>query len=105
MTIGTTTLIAIFGLFITILSVSFAIYFGLKSCKRSDNSEVEKKATETATVNVKLDQIGSDVRDIKYDITGVKKDFQALSERVVKVEESAKQAHHRIDDVVEGQGK
>ena len=101
MTVSTTTLIAIFGLIVTIFSVSFAIYFGLKSSKRNDSSDIEKKATEQATINVKLDQIGGDVRDIKYDVTGVKKDFQMLSERVVKVEEAAKSAHHRLDGIEE----
>ena len=101
MTIGVPVLISVVALFVTLISVTFAIYFGLKSTKRSDNSDIEKKATEAATINVKLDQIGGDVRDIKYDVTGVKKDFQALSERVVKVEESAKSAHHRIDGIEE----
>ncbi len=101
MTNGTAVLISVIALIVTIVSVAFAIYFGLKSSRRSDNSDVEKKATEQATINVKLDQIGGDVRDIKYDVTGVKKDFQMLSERVVKVEESAKQAHHRIDGIEE----
>lgn len=96
--------ISVIALAVTIVSVSFAIYFGVKSSKRSDNSDIEGKAIERATINVKLDQIGGDVRDIKYDVTGVKKDFQLLNERVIKVEESAKSAHHRIDGLEERQG-
>ena len=96
-----TTVISSVALIVTIISVCFAIYFGCKSAKRNDNSDVENKAIERATINVKLDQIGGDVRDIKYDVTGVKKDLQTLSERVVKVEESTKQAHHRIDGIEE----
>ena len=101
MTVTIPILISIFALITTIISVTFAIYFGIKSSKRNDNSDVESKAIERATINVKLDQIGGDVRDIKYDVTGVKKDFQMLTERVVKVEESAKSAHHRIDGIEE----
>lgn len=96
------TLISIIALFVTVVSVGFAVYFGLKSAKRNDNTDIEKKAYEQASINVKLDQIGRDVRDIKDDMTGVKKDFQALGERVAKVEEAAKSAHHRIDGIEEG---
>ncbi len=33
------------------------IIFGLRNNKRADVTEIERKATETATINVKLDQI------------------------------------------------
>lgn len=86
---------------VSIVSVAFAVYFGLKNIKRNDTSDVERKAAETATINVKLDQIGRDVQDIKYDITLTKKEVQKLTERVVAVEESTKSAHKRIDDYEE----
>ncbi len=97
MTIGVSTLISIIALFVTLISVAFAVYFGLKNAKRSDTSDIERKAAETATINVKLDQIGGDVRDIKYDMTAVKRDVQSLTERMITVEQSTKSAHHRID--------
>lgn len=84
---------------ISIASVLFAIYTGLKKDKRADNSDVEARAREQATVNVKLDQIGSDCRDIKQDMGTVKKDVAALSERLIVVEQSVKSAHHRIDEL------
>lgn len=86
---------------ISVLSAVFAIYSVIKSTKRADTSDVEKKAVESATINVKLDQIGSDVRDIKYDITAVKKDVQGLTERMIIVEQSTKSAHKRLDSMEE----
>ena len=70
------------ALLISIVSAAFAVYFGLKNTKRADVSDVAKKAEETATINVKLDQIGGDVRDIKYDMSTLKRDVQELTERV-----------------------
>jgi peptidoglycan hydrolase CwlO-like protein len=84
-------------LLISVVSLSFAIYSGLKNMKRADTSDVERRATEQATVNVKLDNIAGDCRDIKQDMSSVKKDVQSLSERLVVVEQSVKSAHHRID--------
>lgn len=89
------------ALLISIVSLSASIYFGLKNSKRGDRADIEAKAVETATINVKLDNIGNDVKDIKYDISGVKTDVKNLTERMVAVEQSTKSAHHRLDGLVE----
>lgn len=89
------------ALLISVLSVAFSIFFGLKSCKRADSEAIENKARESATVNVKLDEIGKNVQDIKYDISATKKEVQQLSDRIIVVEQSVKSAHHRIDTIGE----
>lgn len=86
---------------ISVISVFSAVLFAVKNAKRQDDSEVEKKAVETATINVKLDSIGNDVKDIKYDITAMKKEVGNLTERMVVVEQSTKSAHKRIDEIIE----
>ncbi len=73
---------------------------GLRNARHADETDAERKAKESAEINVKLDQIGNDVRDIKYDISAVKRDVQGLTERVVIVEQSTKSAHHRIDQII-----
>lgn len=83
---------------ISVVSVAFSVFFGFKNSKRADTSQIAQKAAETAVINTKLDQIGSDVRDIKYDITAVKKDVTDLTERMIIVEQSTKSAHHRMDE-------
>lgn len=88
---------------LTIISVTLAGAFGFSTFRRGNNTDVERKATETATINVKLDSIGADVKDIKYDISAVKKEQQSLCERMIVVEQSMKSAHHRIDALEERQ--
>lgn len=84
---------------ISVVSVSFAIYSGLKNLKRADTSDIETRAKEQATVNVKLDTIATDCRDIKGEISSVRTDIQDLNTRLIKVEQSVKSAHHRIDEI------
>lgn len=86
---------------ISFLALLATIYFNGSGKKRTETSDAVQKAAETATINVKLDQIGGDVRDIKYDITSVKGDVQNLKERMVVVEQSTKSAHKRMDDNAE----
>ena len=87
------------ALLISVISVSFAIYTGLSNKKRNDMSDIRKDATETATINVKLDTINRGVDDIKLEQKTISKDIKDLSDRVLVVEQSTKQAHHRIDEI------
>lgn len=102
----------IITVFISVAALAFSIYSGLKGHHRADKesvaSEREKATAEAAshardmaTINVKLDGISGDVRDIKDENRTVRSDVSHLTERVVKVEESTKSAHHRLD-MIEG---
>ena len=86
------------SLLVGIVSVAFAVYFGLKSNRRNDVKDIEDRAANNAKVNMKLDNISQTVNDIKYDISTTKKEVRDLTERVVSVEQSTKSAHHRLDD-------
>lgn len=84
---------------VSIVSVAFAIYFGLKSNRRSDVKDIEDRATRNAEINFKLDTISSNVNDIKYDISVTRKKVDEIDKRLVIVEQSTKSAHHRIDRI------
>ncbi len=86
---------------ISVVSVVFAIYTGTSNMKRSNTVDIKKDAAEMATINVKLDTIGRGVDDIKLEQKTVSKDIKDLSDRVLKVEESTKSAHHRIAEIIE----
>lgn len=89
------------ALIISTVSVAFSIYFGLKNSKRTDVKDIEERAATNTKMNMKLDEINRNTTDIKYDITAIKKDVQRHSEKLVEVESSTKQAHHRIDGMEE----
>ena len=92
------------SLLIAGLGCASAIYFGLKNSRRNDVSDIKEEATKNAVINVKLDGISTDVKDIKYDISETKKKVEDLDRRVVIVEQSTKSAHKRLDGII-GCGK
>ena len=73
-------------------------YLGLRFIK---DKQIEKSATTLATVLTKLDNIIADVKEIKVDLKDQKKWNNEFTERLAKVEESAKQAHKRISELKE----
>ena len=92
-------IISIIGLIISTISVSFAIYIGTKNSKKTDIKDIEQRVAERTETNMKLDEINRNTQEIRYDVTGLKKDVQRHGEKIVEIEASAKQAHHRLDSV------
>lgn len=90
-----------FNQILTFVSVVAAVYFAFKSNSRANNDEVSKKAQVDAILSQKLDSISDDTKEIRKEITDVKVKVNDLSERVVKVEQSTKSAHHRLDQYEE----
>lgn len=89
--------ISIAGVCISAISAFAAIYFSSKNNKHSDVKDIERQVAERTEMNMKLDEINRNTTDIKYDVSAVKKDIQKHAEKIIEIEASAKQAHHRLD--------
>jgi peptidoglycan hydrolase CwlO-like protein len=85
------------SLLISGFAVAFAIYTGVSNMKRNEKNDAQKEASALTTVIVKLETIGTGITEIKSEISGVKDDLKDARERIIKVEESTKSAHKRID--------
>lgn len=81
---------ALFGFLIT--------YFGFM---RNRDKDVKKEATESAVMSVNLDHIKTGVDSIVVDMKVRDKQFDEMSKEVVRIDESAKSAHKRIDKLDE----
>ena len=86
---------AIFGAIGTVIGFLITVL----TYTRNRDKDVKSKAAEQATINTKLDTINGGVESLRVDFKVEQKERAALSERVTRVEESAKQAHRRIDEL------
>lgn len=84
------------------LSVSIALYFGIKNNRRSQKKEDKEEASQDAIVITKLETIEKGVDDIKEELKSVKADVKEDHDRIIRLDESAKQAHKRIDALEKG---
>lgn len=83
---------------ISIISLIITTYFAYKNSNRQDNESTEEKVKEQAIINVKLDTIANDVRDIKYDISETKRQVQEHDKEIALIKNSVKSLHHRLDE-------
>jgi outer membrane murein-binding lipoprotein Lpp len=87
------------ALLISGISVAFGIYSGIANLRRIAKQDNQRDASEMTTVIVKLEGISTGIAEIKSEVKNVKEDIKECRERLIKVEESAKQAHKRLDGI------
>ncbi|MNV46422.1 hypothetical protein D3C71_1382540 [compost metagenome] len=86
---------------LTILAAISGIALGWLGRKKAVKDEIAQAATADAALQTDVSYIKTGVVDIRVDIREIGKRMDGLSERITRVEESAKQAHKRLDRLEE----
>ena len=92
------------ALLISIVSVSFSVFFGLKNNKRSDAKDIQERISRDTRTDMKLDEISKDVKEVKETVRNIQNDVKDHEGRIVKLEASYKAEHKRLDEIFEMAG-
>ena len=84
---------------ISIVSVVFAVTIGVINVRRNKTKDDKSEAQQTATLNVRLESIEKGITEIKSNIKSIIAETKENRERIIKIEESSKQAHRRLDNI------
>lgn len=84
---------------ISIVVVAIGVLIAYLSFKRGSIKDIRQDTKDSAILSTKLDFITSGVKSIEIKLEAQDSKFNMFSERVTRVEESAKQAHKRMDDI------
>ena len=87
------------ALIISIVSVSFSVFFGLKNNKRTDEKDIADRIARDTRTDMKLDEISADVKEVKETVKNIQNDVKDHEGRIVKLEASYKAEHKRLDEV------
>lgn len=85
------------ALLISGVSVAFGIYQGVTNLRRNNKHDDKSDATQLTTVIVKLENISNGIQEIKSELNNVKADTKQNNDKLIRLEESCKQAHKRLD--------
>lgn len=88
------------ALIVSITSVAFSIFFGLKNSKRSDVEDIKSRVERDTKTDAKLDEISRDVKEVKETVRSIQRDVKDHEGRIVKLEASYKALHKRLDELV-----
>ena len=92
-----------FAVLVSIASLSFSIYMGLKNSKRTDSKDIEERVARETKLDVKLDEIGKDVKEVKETVRTIQGDVKNHEGRIVKLEASYSRLHERVDNFPKGE--
>lgn len=67
--------------------------------KRNFKKDTQEESRDFTRVETKLDYVSKGVDDIRLDIRATDRKVSDVCERLTRVEESTKSAHHRIDGI------
>lgn len=88
------------SIIIALLGFAASVYYSSKTSKRADMEDAVKRAEANAKISTKLDNIAADVRETAKNVDRLREDLAEHGSRITAVEQSAKSAHHRIDELV-----
>lgn len=87
------------GLIISIVGVASGVILGWLGKSKSVKDEIKTEASVDATLKTDMDYIKRGVDEVRLEQKDQGRRFDALSERVTRVEENSRSAHKRIDRV------
>ena len=91
----------VIGVICTIMGTAIGYKTFKNSTEKDSKDEVREDTRCNTRLESKLDYVSKGVDDIRLDIKAQDRKISEIVERVAKVEESTKSAHHRIDDLEE----
>lgn len=86
-------IVALMGLIGTISGV----YLGVWKAKKDGEKSIKEDTVQDTVVATKLDYISKGVDDIRLDFKAQAREIQDIKMDIVKLKESTKSAHHRLD--------
>lgn len=83
------------------VSTVFGMVISYFTFMRGRDKNIRSDATKDAKVSTKLDYISSGVDDMRIDLRANQKEMGRMNEQLIRVDESTKSAHKRIDKLEE----
>ena len=84
---------------ISIVSLGLAFVMGISTLRRNNRLDDRHESTQFARLEVQLEHIARNVNVIVQDMNDIKDEIKEHRDRILRTEESTKQAHKRIDEI------
>ena len=81
----------------SVVGTIVGVVAGAYGMKKSGDASIKNQTKEQISVSTKLDYVVQGLNEIKLDLRSQDTKLQSLAERITKVEESNKSAHHRLE--------
>lgn len=83
--------------YIGVIGTLIGFVFSYVTFQRFRDKDIKAEAKEDGSIRTKLDAIGKGVDEIRIDLKANEKQMTRMNEHLIRVDESTKSAHKRID--------
>ena len=87
-----------------LVSTLLGIVVTILKLRKDDNKEIKEKAINESKVGQEIFYISKNIEDIKFNQRTFTEKIKNINDRLIKAEESIKNAHIRIDHIEEKGG-
>lgn len=94
---------AIISIACTVVGILVTFIFSYIGFRRSTKKDSQDEGKNEGVILSDIGYIKAGVDDLKRENRETRTAINLLSERVTRCEESGKQAHHRIDEIIKGE--
>ena len=84
---------------VSMLSLAFSIFMAIRGNRKSSEKEVAERIARETRVDMKLDEISKDIKEVKETVKNIQNDVKDHEGRIAKLEASYKAGHKRLDEV------
>ena len=78
---------------VSIVSLAFSVFFGLKSSKHTDTKDIEERVKDNTRINMKLDAIAGTTQEIKSEISTMREEINKHNDKIIRLEQSLRNLH------------
>jgi uncharacterized membrane protein len=96
-----TIIISVLGAICAIVGSVLAVSNLYRASRKEATTEAKNDATCNTRLETILNYVAKGVDDIRLDMKDQGRQLNDITQRVVRVEESTKSAHHRLDEIEE----
>lgn len=89
---------------IGIVCTVLGLLIGFLAFKRERDKDVKSDASQSAVMQTKLDAISTGIQNIQVDLKANDRRLGDAEKDIIRIEESAKSAHKRIDSIENKKG-
>lgn len=86
---------------VSVGALCFSVFMGLKGSRKTNESEIAGRIARETRTDMKLDEIGNDVKEVKETVKNIQNDIKDHEGRIVKLEASYKALHKRLDEILQ----
>ena len=85
--------------FVSIISVAFAVYMGLRGNRKADNEDREARIRSETRMDEKLNDVLAATKDTRDSVKEMQRDMKDHNDRIIAAESSIKSLTHRVDTI------